>query len=77
MTDHLYHWCYLANGHKRTCGYIEARGAKVGLKVELPDLDGQFWGVLSVGEGVPKERVAAHGRLFKAFEYPRKGHSRG
>ncbi|MEO1490776.1 MAG: hypothetical protein AAFV19_01310 [Pseudomonadota bacterium] len=77
MTDQLYHWCQLANGDKRTCGYIEARGAKVGVTVELPEVDGQFLDVLSVGEGVPKERVAAHGRLFKAFEFPRKGHSRG
>ena len=42
MTDQLYHWCQLANGDKRTCGYIEARGATVGARVELVDLDGDL-----------------------------------
>lgn len=68
MTDQVYHWCNLANGDKRTCGYIEARGAKVGMKVELVDLDGELWDVLSVGDAVPAEKVRAHERRFKAFQ---------
>ena len=57
MTDEMFHWCQLANGSKRTCGYIEARGAKVGARVEMVDLDGELWEVLTVGEAVPKEAV--------------------
>lgn len=68
MTDQLYHGCNLANGNRRTCGHIEARGAKVGLKVELIDLDGQMWEVRTVGEGVPKERVRQNEMRFKAFQ---------
>lgn len=68
MTDALYHWCNLANGDKRTCGYIEARGAKVGARVELVDLDGEMWQVLSVGDGVPQAQVRENERRFKAFQ---------
>lgn len=73
MTDQVFHWCQLANGQKRTCGYIEARGAKVGNKVELVDLDGAFWDVLSVGEAVPADQVRANERRFKAFQASLKG----
>ena len=73
MTDQLYHWCQLANGDKRTCGYIEARGATVGARVELVDLDGDLWEVLSVGEGVPKDQVRANEKRFKAFQESLRG----
>lgn len=75
MTDQLYHWCHLANGDKRTCGYIEARGARVGLRVELIDLDGDFWDVLSVGDGVPKEQVRQNEMRFKAFQGSLRGNT--
>ena len=68
MTDTLYHWCNLANGSKRTCGYIEARGAKVGSLVELVELDGEMWEVLSVGDPVPSSQVRQNERRFKAFQ---------
>lgn len=73
MTVEMFYWCNLANGNKRTCGYIEARGAIVGAKVELVDLDGQCWDVLTVGEGVPKERVRANEMKFKSFQASLKG----
>ena len=72
MSD-TYHWCQLANGNKRTSGYIEARGAKVGARVELPDLDGEFWEVLSVGDEVTKEFVRSNERRFKDFQKSLKG----
>lgn len=73
MTDQLYHWCNLANGDKRTCGYIEARGAKVGSKVELLDLDRELWEVLTVGNPTPADQVHANERKFKAFQASLKG----
>ncbi|MEM9139979.1 MAG: hypothetical protein AAGB15_09100 [Pseudomonadota bacterium] len=73
MTGEMFHWCNLANGSKRTCGYIEARGAIVGAKVELVDLDGELWEVLSVGEGVPKDQVRKNEMKFKAFQDSLKG----
>lgn len=68
MTDQLYHWCNLANGQKRTCGYIEARGAKVGNKVQMIELDSEMWDVLTVGPGVPKDQVRKNEVKFKAFQ---------
>ncbi|MEM7033792.1 MAG: hypothetical protein AAF629_29885 [Chloroflexota bacterium] len=73
MTDTMFYWCNLANGDKRTCGYIEARGARVGAKVRLIDLDGQFWQVLTVGRAVPKETVRNNEKRFKAFQGSLKG----
>jgi hypothetical protein len=68
MTEDMFHWCQLANGDKRTAGYIEARGAKVGAQVELLDLDGAFWEVLTVGEAVPSSQVRTNERRFKLFQ---------
>ena len=67
MTE-MFHWCQLANGDKHTAGYIEARGAKIGAQVEMIDLDGQLWDVLSVGEAIPSEIVRKNERRFKAFQ---------
>ncbi len=72
MSD-TYHWCQLANGDKRTAGYIEARGATVGSKVELTELDGEFWEVLTVGDAVSKEFMRAQGQRFKGFQESLKG----
>lgn len=73
MTEEMFHWCQLANGDKRTAGYIEARGAKVGAQVELIDLDGALWQVLTVGDAVPKEQVRQNEKRFKAFQDSLKG----
>ena len=73
MTQDLFHWCNLANGEKRTCGYIEARGAKVGARVQMIDLDGELWDVLTVGDAVPAEQIRKNERRFKAFQSSLKG----
>ena len=72
MSD-TYHWCQLANGDKRTAGYIEARGAKVGNRVEMIDLDGEYWDVLTVGDAVTKEHVRKNEMRFKDFQESLKG----
>lgn len=48
--DDLFFQCLLSQGDKRTTGWIEARGAKKGRKVELKDGSGggDFWVVLYV-----------------------------
>lgn len=68
MTDEMFHWCQLANGDKRTAGYIEARGAIVGAQVEMIDLDGELWDVLTVGDAVPKDHVRKNEKRFRAFQ---------
>ena len=73
MTQDLFHWCNLANGEKRTCGYIEARGAKVGARVQMIDLDGELWDVLTVGDAVAAEQIRKNERRFKAFQSSLKG----
>lgn len=69
----MYYWCQLRNGNKHTCGYIEERGAKVGNRVEMIDLDGQFWEVLKVGSAVTKEYVRSNEMKFKQFQTSLKG----
>lgn len=68
MSDDNYYWCQLKNGNSRTCGYIEARGAKVGSKVELVDInvDG-LWDVISVGKSISKEDMRSSERLFSKW----------
>ncbi|MEM0987734.1 MAG: hypothetical protein AAGK00_02560 [Pseudomonadota bacterium] len=73
MTEETFHWCQLANGDKRTAGYIEARGAKVGAQVEMIDLDGELWDVLSVGEAVSKDFVRKNEKRFKGFQESLRG----
>lgn len=46
-----YQQCRLTDGTMYTNGWIERRGAKVGSKVEVKDLDG-LWEVLEVGSYV-------------------------
>ena len=65
MTDQLFHWCSLANGNLRTCGYIDARGAKGGGTVER---DGACWEIPYVGRGIPADRVHAQARHLKALQ---------
>lgn len=42
----LYKQCGLARDNVRTVGWIETRGAKLGVSVEI---DGEFWTVTGVG----------------------------
>ncbi|MCK4815031.1 hypothetical protein KA005_04615 [bacterium] len=70
----MYYWCNLQNGAKRTSGYIAARGATVGHKVEMIDLDGEFWIVNTVDpKGVTKEFVRTNQQKFKEFQGSLKG----
>lgn len=70
----MYYWSHLQNGNKHTVGYIEERGAVVGHKVEMIDLDGEFWTVNSVAsKGVTKEFVRNNEKKFKAFQGSLKG----
>lgn len=70
----MYRWVQLRNGNKRTCGYIEERGAKVGNKVELVDLDGEMWDVMSV-DPTPFSRTFVMGlnKKHKVFQESLKG----
>lgn len=70
----MYYWCQLRRGNRYTCGYIEERGASIGNKVELVDLDGKFWEVTSVGQpGVTKEFVRKSERGYKDFQGSTRG----
>ena len=62
----LYRLCNLAQGNARTNGWIEERGARDGVKVEIKELGG-FWDVLSVGTTA----------LTKADMHERESRSRG
>lgn len=44
----MYFQCRMRNGNAETVGWIEARGAKVGAKVQLLSGDGKFWEVIEV-----------------------------
>ncbi|MEZ5956764.1 MAG: hypothetical protein R3C27_06065 [Hyphomonadaceae bacterium] len=47
----LYHQCRFRRGAERTVAWIEARGAKIGARVELTSLDNEGpWVVESVGQ---------------------------
>lgn len=63
----MYYWCNLQNGAKRTVGYIDERGAKVGNEVEMIDLDGEFWTVTSVGASASKDEVNNNRQKSKTF----------
>ena len=60
-----YHWVQLKNGNKRTCGYIEQRGAKIGNRVQMIDIDNEFWDVLTVSEGVDKSLIRENEKQHK------------
>lgn len=45
-----YHQCKLRLGDTETVGWIEERGAKLGAKVELIKMDGNFWTVTHVSK---------------------------
>ena len=67
----------LAQENQRTIGWIEARGAKVGARVELLDGTG-FWTVTGVGttelsKDEMREREARSRQTFTAQKSYRKG----
>lgn len=43
------------NGLRYTVAWIDTKAAKVGNKVELIDLDGEFWDVISTGAQTDKD----------------------
>lgn len=49
-SDETYFQCRLARGTERTTGWLEARGARQGLRVQLLDMDrpGELWEVVEV-----------------------------
>lgn len=61
-----YFQCRLLRGHTETVGWIEARGAKIGHKVELLPA-GEWWTVAEVyRNGLPEE-------LLKKFQQFHRG----
>ena len=56
----FYRQCVLQSGTTQTVGWIEERGARVGLHVTLEDYPGQLWKVMEV-----------NGRLAKDFVFER------
>lgn len=51
MKDGRYRQCGLAQDNVRTVGWIEERGARVGVRVEIEELGG-LWLVTGVGDSV-------------------------
>lgn len=53
----LYFQCKMRRGEHETVGWIEERGARIGLHVELLSLDGKFWEVTEVWRPGLEERA--------------------
>lgn len=65
MTTTQYFQCRLRNGDSETIGWIEARGAKKGARVELLPMR-EFWEVVQVYEhAMPVEDLKEHQRLHR------------
>lgn len=63
MTSKTFFQCDLSIGTRRTHGYIEARGAKVGARVEI---EGEFWTVDAVANhGMSEERMKAEQQMHR------------
>lgn len=60
MASDLYYQCKLRRGTEETVGWIEARGAKLGARVELLDMDRpkELWTVQQVAYSAPMEKAA-------------------
>lgn len=60
-----YFQCRLRRGESTTTGWIEARGAKVGVSVEiLPS--GEMWNVDEVyGHAIPEDMLKEHQRMHR------------
>ncbi len=65
--------CVMRNGTSETTGYIPSRAARVGNKIELPDFDGGFWEVISLGHKMHKAAVQSQSRNYKGFQGSTKG----
>lgn len=65
----VYYQCKLRQGETHTTGWIEGRGAKVGLRVELlPDKD--LWEVLEVFQPPMPESVLRDHQLMHRGSLP-------
>ena len=67
MTD-TYIWAKLENGTKRNMGYIEKKeGVKLGARVEMIDLDGEFWTITELSD--EKSRAYVMGRKNRGKDF--------
>lgn len=74
MTDERFKQCKFKKGDTYTIAYIPEHAAKVGNRVELLTLDGDFWEVISVSEqSVSKQAVKDNERNYKAFQASTRG----
>ncbi len=73
MKDDNYAQCELSRGTFKTTGFIPEWAAKIGNMVELPDFDGDFWRVDSVGVVLPKGQLRIQERAFKEFQGSTRG----
>lgn len=60
--------CEMVNDTGRTVGYIPSWAAKIGNLVELPELDGEFWQVISVGTVLSRSELGVVSRRFRGFQ---------
>lgn len=64
-----YYQCRMRNGTEETMGWIEARGAKVGRRVELLP-DREYWTVLSVSQPPMAENMLKEHQLMHRGSLP-------
>jgi hypothetical protein len=64
-----YTQCRFRKGDHFTIGWIPSHAAKIGNKVELLSLDGEFWDVISAGAVLPKDQVKDNERNYKDFQH--------
>lgn len=69
MAIEYYKQCRFEKGNHRTIAWIPEHAAKVGNRVELLSLDGEFWTVSEVGTRLSKEEVKDNERNNKEFEH--------
>lgn len=72
MKEGRYRLCGLSQGNARAQGWIEERGAKVGVRVEIEELGG-LWDVTGVGDTVlskeeMRDREARSRQSFTAMK---------
>lgn len=65
--EQIFYQCSVHRGASTTTGWIEARGAKVGVHVEIPSLPGdELWKVDAVyGDGIPVSLLKEHQRMHR------------
>lgn len=65
MADKLHYQCRLRRGTAETTAWIEARGAKTGVSVELLP-DREMWEVVEVFKlGLPESMLKEHQRMHR------------